>query len=205
MRSLLVLFVLLAAPACAVLRHTSPDCEPDSGACKAEFNGDAYLQPCHWHHVSVAVDPGTTLSRALARPGAAEVPVSLDYFLARWLSLRAGIAPGAATYPLDPSTWPSTFWLGARLYQCNDEGCGWFATFSWEVARRRPDETRGFVMSVSSGYRFEDHFEWGDEKRRGMHLFAAPAVAVDLLTPGSDGALQFPLSLRFQLELGWAF
>jgi len=194
----LLLAPLAARPADCPAASESGAIIQDSGRCDAVWGGTD-LSSCHWHHLSVGVDPGTAFARAVGSDGVTEVPIVVEFFPARWLSLQAGTGPGP--------TWPSPFSLAARLHQCSDEGCTWFVGGYWEPWRKSPGLVRRWVLGASVGYRFENHFDWSSGKGTawGPHLYAAPAMAFDLWTQPPDGAGTFTLSPHFQLAVGWSF
>jgi hypothetical protein len=173
----------------------------DSGRCDAVCGG-TNCSECHWHRFSVGVDPGTAFSRAIAERGVTEVPVVLDVFPARWLSLQAGTGPGP--------TWPSPLTLAARVHACGDAGCTWYVGGYWEPWRKSQGLVHRWVLGASIGYRFENHLIWSspgkcEDGARGMHLYAAPALAFDLWSQSPDAPGLPSLSPHLQLAVGWSF
>ncbi|HEY8212076.1 MAG TPA: hypothetical protein VIG99_31555 [Myxococcaceae bacterium] len=172
----------------------------DTGQCEP-VRGGTNLSPCHWHFVSVAADPGTGFARAIAEPGVVQVPLRVELFPARWVSFQLGTGLGKPF-------WPSPLSVAARLHLCGDEGCGWFYGGYWEPWRKSAAGTDSFVLGGTFGYRFESHFNWSTStvlnEAWGPHLFAAPALSVDLYGQGPNGA-PVPLAARLAFELGWSF
>jgi hypothetical protein len=182
----------------------------DSGRCDAVSFGTDFSR-CHWHHFSVGVDPGTAFSRAIGPPGGVtEVPVVVEGFPARWLSVQASTAPGPG--------WPSPLSLGARLHACGDEGCTWYVGGYWEPWQRSPGVESRWVLGAALGYRFDSHLDWSSCREKeapdggatpceswGPHVYAAPALAVDLWSQAGAAPGTLSPSPHLQFEVGWSF
>jgi len=201
LRALFALLLLAPLVACGVHVPTADagGVIQDTGRCDPVWFGTD-LSDCHWHILSVGVDPGTGFSQAIAEPGVTEVPVFVELFPARWVSFQLGTAPGVPNWPVPLS-------VAARLHMCGDGGCGWFLGGYWEPWRKS-EATRRFVLGATLGYRFQAHFNWSGgpvlKDWWGPHLFATPALSVDLIGREKDGT-PVPVAARLAFELGWSF